>query len=72
MAEAAEIAREAASVLQDREDHLSQETEDMARGWLPGHQSAQRLVEDSRKHWPGPRAEEKRLAPPWTEAREPR
>lgn len=48
VAEAAEIAREAASVLQDREDHLSQETEDMAR-LAARHQSAQRLVEDSRK-----------------------
>ncbi|WP_299892269.1 AAA family ATPase [uncultured Ruegeria sp.] len=46
--EAAEIAREAASVLQDCEDHLSQQTEDMAR-LVARHQSAQRLVEDSRK-----------------------
>ncbi len=48
VAAAAEVAREAASVLQDREDHLSQETEDMAR-LVARHQSAQRLVEDSRK-----------------------
>ena len=48
LAEAAEVAREAASILQNREDHLSQETEDTAR-LVARHQSAQRLVEDSHK-----------------------
>ena len=41
-------ARDAASVLEDREAHLSQETEDVAR-LAARHQSAQRLLEDSRK-----------------------
>jgi chromosome segregation protein len=45
---AAEAAREAASVLQEREAELSQITEDVAR-LAARHQSAQRLVEDSRK-----------------------
>ncbi|MEQ9694542.1 chromosome segregation protein SMC [Shimia sp. SDUM112013] len=45
---AAEEAREAASVLQDRESDLSQLTEDVAR-LAARHQSAQRLLEDSRK-----------------------
>ncbi|MCB1365404.1 MAG: AAA family ATPase, partial [Rhodobacteraceae bacterium] len=45
---AAEAAREAASVLQDREGHLSQTTEDVAR-LAARHQSAQRLLEDNRK-----------------------
>ena len=48
VAKAAEVAREAASILQEREDHLSQETEDMAR-LSARHQSVLRLVEDSRK-----------------------
>ncbi|SPJ30059.1 chromosome segregation SMC family protein [Falsiruegeria mediterranea] len=48
LAEASEVAREAASVLQEREDHLSQMTEDVAR-LAARHQSAQRLVDDSRK-----------------------
>ncbi|WP_085796229.1 chromosome segregation SMC family protein [Falsiruegeria litorea] len=48
LAEAAEVSREAASVLQEREDHLSQMTEDVAR-LAARHQSAQRLVDDSRK-----------------------
>ena len=46
--EAAEIARESASVLQDREAMLAELTEDVAR-LAARHQSAQRLVEDSRK-----------------------
>ncbi|WP_092369963.1 chromosome segregation SMC family protein [Cribrihabitans marinus] len=46
--EAAEAAREAASVLQSREDHLSEITEDVAR-LAARHHSAQRLVEDGRK-----------------------
>ena len=45
---AADQAREAASVLQEREDHLSQVTEDVAR-LAARHQSAQRLLEDTRK-----------------------
>ena len=48
LAEASERARKSASILQDREDSLSQTTEDMAR-LVARHQSAQRLVEDSRK-----------------------
>ncbi|MBE1285879.1 MAG: AAA family ATPase [Rhodobacteraceae bacterium] len=46
--EASELARESASILQDREDHLAQVTEDVAR-LFARHQSAQRLVDDSRK-----------------------
>jgi len=46
--EAAEQARAAASVLQDREGQLAQVTEDVAR-LAARHQSAQRLLEDSRK-----------------------
>ncbi|WP_121061367.1 chromosome segregation SMC family protein [Chachezhania antarctica] len=41
------LAREAASILQDRESHLSQVTEDVAR-LSARHQSAQRLVQDNR------------------------
>ncbi len=48
LAEAAEAAREAASTLQEREAHLSQVTEDVAR-LAARHQSAQRFLEDSRK-----------------------
>jgi len=48
LAEAAEMAKEAASVLQSRETDLSQQTEDVAR-LAARHQSAQRLLEDSRK-----------------------
>lgn len=46
--DSAEQARESAAILQEREDHLSQVTEDVAR-LVARHQSAQRLVEDSRK-----------------------
>ncbi len=46
--EAAEMAQDAAAVLQMRETDLSQLTEDVAR-LAARHQSAQRLVEDSRK-----------------------
>ncbi len=46
--EAAEAAREAANVLQEREAMLAELTEDVAR-LAARHQSAQRLVEDSRK-----------------------
>jgi len=46
--EAAELAHSSAAILQDREDRLSQVTEDVAR-LFARHQSAQRLVEDSRK-----------------------
>ncbi|MFV0513685.1 MAG: chromosome segregation SMC family protein [Jhaorihella sp.] len=45
---AAQAARDAASVLQDREGNLSQITEDVAR-LAARHQSAQRLMEDNRK-----------------------
>ncbi|MRU15874.1 chromosome segregation protein SMC [Roseovarius sp. A21] len=48
LANAAEAAREAAQVLQDRETQLSELTEDVAR-LAARHQSAQRLVADSRK-----------------------
>ncbi|MBU2981757.1 chromosome segregation protein SMC [Lentibacter algarum] len=45
---AAETSHEAAEILQDRESALSELTEDVAR-LSARHQSAQRLVEDSRK-----------------------
>jgi chromosome segregation protein len=45
---ASDAAREAAAVLQTREDEMSQQTEDMAR-LAARHGSAQRLLEDSRK-----------------------
>lgn len=45
---ASEAAREARRVLEEREDALSQLTEDVAR-LAARHQSAQRLLEDSRK-----------------------
>ncbi|WP_298839798.1 chromosome segregation protein SMC [uncultured Roseobacter sp.] len=48
LSEASEVAREAAAVLQTREGEMSQQTEDMAR-LAARHQSAQRLLEDSRK-----------------------
>ncbi|MCT8159197.1 chromosome segregation protein SMC [Pseudoruegeria sp. SHC-113] len=48
LAEASDAAREAAQVLQDREADLSQLTEDVAR-LAARHQSANRLLEDSRK-----------------------
>ncbi|MCV3271800.1 chromosome segregation protein SMC [Roseobacter sinensis] len=47
LAEAAEAAREAAAVLQAREEDMSTQTEDMAR-LSARHASAQRLLEDSR------------------------
>ncbi len=47
LAAAAEAAREAASILQDREANLSDVTEDAAR-LSARHQSAQRLIVDSR------------------------
>ncbi len=48
LAEAAEVAHDAAVTLQNRETHLSQVTEDVAR-LAARHQSSQRLLEDSRK-----------------------
>lgn len=48
LAEAAEAAREAASVLQTREGEMSEQTEDVAR-LAARHGSAQRLLEDSQK-----------------------
>lgn len=48
MAEAMDLAGESASILQSREDHLSQVTEDVAR-LAARHQSAGRLVEDFRR-----------------------
>ena len=48
MEAAAEEARDAASILQDRENDLSTQTEDVAR-LSARHQSAQRLLDDSRK-----------------------
>ncbi|MBA84834.1 MAG: chromosome segregation protein SMC [Rhodobacteraceae bacterium] len=45
---AAEISHEAAGILQDREADLSERTEDVAR-LAAKHQSAHRLLEDSRK-----------------------
>ncbi|SLN29921.1 Chromosome partition protein Smc [Pseudoruegeria aquimaris] len=48
LSEASDAAREAAQVLQDREADLSQLTEDVAR-LAARHQSANRLLEDSRK-----------------------
>ncbi|TDE37411.1 chromosome segregation protein SMC [Antarcticimicrobium sediminis] len=48
LSEAAEQSHEAAAVLQEREEMLSQVTEDVAR-LAARHQSAQRLLDDSRK-----------------------
>ena len=48
LAQAAEAAREAAAVLQAREEDLTEQTEDVAR-LAARHGSAQRLLEDSRK-----------------------
>lgn len=48
LAEAADLARDAASVLQAREDHLAQVTEDVAR-LAARHQSARRAVEDCQR-----------------------
>ncbi len=48
LGEAAEAAREAAAVLQSREEDMSTQTEDVAR-LAARHGSAQRLLEDSRK-----------------------
>ncbi|WGW04243.1 chromosome segregation protein SMC [Tropicibacter oceani] len=48
LAEAAEAAREAATVLQEREADLGQQTEDVAR-LAARHQSAQRYLADCRK-----------------------
>ncbi|MGO4914303.1 chromosome segregation protein SMC [Pseudogemmobacter sp. W21_MBD1_M6] len=45
---ASDASREAASVLQDREDTMAEMTEDVAR-LSARHQSAQRLLDDSRK-----------------------
>ncbi|MGD9862147.1 MAG: chromosome segregation SMC family protein [Pseudodonghicola sp.] len=59
LTEAAELAHEAASVLQEREEHLAQVTEDVAR-LAARHQSAQRLLEDNRKTLSRSEAEEAR------------
>ncbi|MBQ4825411.1 AAA family ATPase [Leisingera sp. HS039] len=48
MAEAAELARDADSILQAREDHLAQVTEDVAR-LAARHQSARRALEDCQR-----------------------
>jgi chromosome segregation protein len=48
LSEAAELAREAAKILEAREDHLTQLNEDAAR-LSARYQSAQRLVEDCRR-----------------------
>jgi chromosome segregation protein len=61
LAEAADLAQEAATVLQDREAHLSQVTEDVAR-LAARHQSAQRLLDDSRKTLERSETEEARAA----------
>ncbi len=45
---AAEMARDAAAILEEREAHLGEATEDVAR-LAARHQSARRLLEDSRK-----------------------
>ncbi|MGE4328310.1 MAG: AAA family ATPase, partial [Pseudodonghicola sp.] len=59
LAEASELAHEAASVLQEREESLAQMTEDVAR-LAARHQSAQRLLDDSRKTLARSEAEEAR------------
>ncbi|GHG85896.1 chromosome segregation protein SMC [Pseudodonghicola xiamenensis] len=59
LTEASELAHEAASVLQEREESLSQMTEDVAR-LAARHQSAQRLLDDSRKTLARSEAEEAR------------
>jgi chromosome segregation protein len=61
LAEAAELAQEAAAVLQDREAHLSQVTEDVAR-LAARYQSAQRLLDDSRKTLERSESEEARAS----------
>jgi chromosome segregation protein len=48
LSEAAELARDAGQILEAREEHLSQVTEDVAR-LAARHQSARRLVEDCQR-----------------------
>ena len=69
LSEAAELAHEAASVLQDREEHLSQVTEDVAR-LAARHQSAQRLLDDSRKTLTRSEAEEEKARQAVAQAQE--
>ena len=68
LAEAAEAAREAAAVLQDRESRLSEATEDVAR-LAARHQSAQRLVADNRKMLDRSEGEERKARAAVEEAR---
>ena len=69
LAEAAEKARDAASVLQAREEALSELTEDMAR-LSARYQSAQRLLEDSKKTQEKSEAEAERAKAAAAEAKE--
>ncbi|WP_424985011.1 chromosome segregation protein SMC [Microbulbifer sp. S227A] len=68
LAEAAELAQEAAAVLQARETDLAQQTEDVARLAARYH-SAQRLLEDSRKTQAKSEAEAERARDAMNEAR---
>ncbi len=68
LAEAAELAQEAAAVLQARETDLAQQTEDVAR-LAARYQSAQRLLEDSRKTQTKSEAEAERARVAMAEAR---
>ncbi|MEX0366543.1 MAG: chromosome segregation SMC family protein [Ruegeria sp.] len=68
LAEAAEVSHDAAAVLRDREEHLSQVTEDVAR-LVARHQSAQRLVEDNRKTLARSEGEEEKARTAVDEAR---
>ncbi|MBR9764043.1 MAG: chromosome segregation protein SMC [Rhodobacteraceae bacterium] len=68
LAEAAELSAEAGSVLSDREADLGELTEDVAR-LAARHQSAQRLLEDSRKGAERSEAEALKAREAVTEAR---
>ncbi|WP_010140788.1 chromosome segregation protein SMC [Oceanicola sp. S124] len=68
LAEAAELSAEAGSVLSDREADLGELTEDVAR-LAARHQSAQRLLEDSRKGVERSEAEALKAREAVTEAR---
>jgi chromosome segregation protein len=69
LAEAAELARDAGSILQAREDHLAQVTEDVAR-LAARHQSARRAVEDCQRALGRSEAEAEKARAAQGEARE--
>lgn len=68
LAEAADLARQAAEILKTREARLSEVTEDVAR-LAARHQSVQRLVADSRKTLARSEAEEARAREAMAEAK---